>query len=620
MLLQPRAALTLSLLAFLHGCPERPAGTSADPVMFRGGPAHTGVSDASLFGGQGGVRWSFQTGATVRATPAVTGDRVFAGSGDGRLYAIDRASGKPVWKYDAGSPVHASPAVAGGLVVSATLGGRIFAVDEATGTLRWSVMTGAPLPLNTGFAGGWDLYVSSPAVVGATVVIGGRDGGVYALDLQTGRRLWRAATHGRVRATPAVGHSTVIVGSFDGRIYGLDLMTGAERWVHRTVGDTLDSDRAGYDRRAVQSSAAIADGVVYVGSRDDGLYALDLHTGDRRWRFSHQTSWVVGSPAVSHGRVYVGSSDGHFIQAVNTASGQEIWRVATGANVLSSPLLVGGLLLVGTSGTHKDWGDLLALDPATGAIRWRLPFEGGIVSSPVAFENTLYLGTEAGAIVAIEEANPAIPHLAVFYDSLLAPLATVPGALLVRDYFGQLGYEALDGPGLGRFLNARIKDGTPSAVVFAIDVLPAEAAPVMADTVLLRRYLDAGGKIIWTGPPIGTYARNAAGRVVAFVPGNLERLAGVPVRTLDSNEYPASPTDTGRRWGVTRWFRGIFPLDTTAVSHALAVDEVGQTTAWVRTYRPDYPGSGYVQLWGFGATLERLPAIRAVAEYGLRRR
>ena len=45
----------------------------------------------------------------------------------------------------------------------------------------------------------------------------------------------------------------------------------------------------------------------------------------------------------------------------------------------------------------------------------------------------------------------------------------------------------------------------------------------------------------------------------------------------------------------------------------------GFTTAWVRAFRPDRPGSGFVQLWATGATAERLPVIRAVAEYGLLR-
>src|SRR3954468_23793569 len=232
------------------------------PVMFRGTPEHTGYSDAEFFGGQGGVRWRVRTGGAVRSSPAVTHERVFVGSGDGYLYALERATGRIVWRFQAGSRVGASPAVAGGLVVAATIGGRIFAVDQAAGKLRWSLTTGPVLPPNTSPAGGWDLWASSPAIVGSRVLIGGGDGKVYCLDLRNGRQHWQAKTGGRVRATPAVHGGTVVVGSWDGRVYAYDLETGQERWVHRTVGDTLDSRKFGFDRRAIQGSAAFAEDMV----------------------------------------------------------------------------------------------------------------------------------------------------------------------------------------------------------------------------------------------------------------------------------------------------------------------------------------------------------------------
>src|SRR5690242_5739971 len=63
---------------------------SADvSLMFRGAPAHTGVAAAPLFDGQGGVKWRFETRGAVRSTPAVTATRVFIGSGDSTLYALD---------------------------------------------------------------------------------------------------------------------------------------------------------------------------------------------------------------------------------------------------------------------------------------------------------------------------------------------------------------------------------------------------------------------------------------------------------------------------------------------------------------------------------------------------
>jgi outer membrane protein assembly factor BamB len=610
-------ARTASVLLLL-GC----ASAGADPpaVMFRGNPEHTGVSNAQFFSGQGGVKWQVQTGGAVRSSPAVTDTRVFVGSGDGNLYALDRTKGRIVWRFDAGGAVDASPAVANGMVVAATLGGRIFAVDESSGRPRWSLQTGPALPANTSPAGGWDLWASSPVIVGSSVVIGAPDGGVYSLDLATGKQQWRSQTNGRVRATPAVHEGLVVVGSWGGRVYGLDLQTGVERWVHRTEGDTLDSKKFGFDRRAVQSSAAIANRSVYVGSRDGAIYALDETTGKRRWRVSHHGSWVIGSPAVHGGRVFVGSSDGHFVQALEPGIGREIWNLPTGSNVLASPLVVGNSLVIATARTDAAAGELLALNPATGAVRWRLPLDEASNSTPAAAHGELYLGTEAGTVMAIHEVSPVIPRMAVFYDSTLTGKPATPGGRLALEYFRELGYQVLDSDSLASFFAARIGDRVPSAVVFAMDVLPRNVAPVLADTVLLRRYLNAGGKVVNFSVPLGAVVRDSSGAVLGDEPKRIEQLLGVPATTLDYDEGAAAPTAEGRSWGIDRTFRGDYPIATSDVTQALALNRDGMATAWVRSYRRDRPGAGYVQLWGLGANIDRLPAIRAAAEYGLLRK
>ena len=620
MSLLPRVSLALGLaLALLAGCTSGNAKQRVGSTMFRGDPAHAGMAPA-LFTGQGGVRWRVQTGGMVRSTPAVTATRVYAGSGDGFLYAVSRTDGTVAWRFDAGNPVHASPAVAGGLVVAATLAGRIFAIDENTGTLRWSRSSGPPLPLNTRPAGGWDILVSSPTVVGDTVFIGSPDGNLYALDLASGDQIWQAATGGRIRATPSVSGDLVVVGSWNGRVYAFDRRTGAERWVHRTVGDTLDSKKFGYDRQAIQSSAAIANGDLFFGSRDDGVYALDLATGQRKWRVSHGGSWVVGSPAVAGGRVYAGSSDAHFIQALDAASGRELWHHPTAANVLASPVLAGNSLVIGTYRTDAPIGELRVLDPATGDERWKLRLDGSIVSTPVVAGNAIYVGTDGGSIYAITESQPVVPRMAVYFDSSQASRAFVPGSRLAFDHFRDQGYQPLNALELARFFEERIADQVPSVVVFAIDAVPASVAPVMADSVLFVRYLRAGGKVVWLGAPPGSLVFDSAGKLVGTEDfKRTESLLGLATQSMDFNELGGYPTAAGTEWGIRGWHRGDFPIDEKAVSLALSVDEAGQANAWVTTYRNDRPWAGLVQLWGFGATVDRLPDIQAAAEYGLLR-
>ena len=611
--------VVLAVVACLSVAADLGAQNANVSVMFRGTPAHTGVVAAQPFAGQGGVKWRFQTDGAVRSTPAVTTTRVFVGSGDGNLYALDRATGRLVWKFAAGGPVHSSPAVANSLVIAATLGGRIVAVDESTGKLRWSVQTGQPLAKNHPQAGAWDWYVGSAVVVGNMALIGAADGNVYAFDAATGKERWRAKTNGRVRATPSVHDGTAVVGSADGRVYALDVATGRTRWVHRTIGDTVDLERAGYDRRTIQSTAAIAEDRVFFGSRDGGFYAVDLATGERRWRASHGGSWVVGSPAVRDGRAYVGSSDGHFIHAIDVATGREVWRTPTVGNVLSSPVIAGDALFAGVGYTNMGYGDLLALEVATGVVRWRLRFADAVWSSPVVAGSEIYIGSDDGSIVAIHEVNAKVPRLAVYFDSSAAARAFVGGSRLTYEYFRGAGYQLLDSDSLPRFLAARIEDDTPSVVVFATDYLPPSVVPTVADTVLLRRYLNAGGKIVWMAEPIASLVRDSIGRPVGMDLRRTERVLGVPFTTMEFDHNTAHPTEDGKRWGLTRWFRGDYAVAPSAVTKPFALDELGKTSAWLKTYRSDRPGSGFVQLWGLGATPDRLPFIRAVAEYGLLR-
>lgn len=83
----------------------------------------------------------------------------------------------------------------------------------------------------------------------------------------------------------------------------------------------MSSAEYGWDRTSVQTTPAIADGAVYVGSRDGGVYALDAATGRRLRYTDHGAPWVVASAAVRGDTLWVGSSDGEFVAALVTEYG-----------------------------------------------------------------------------------------------------------------------------------------------------------------------------------------------------------------------------------------------------------------------------------------------------------
>ena len=78
----------------------------------------------------------------------------------------------------------------------------------------------------------------------------------------------------------------------------------------------------------MESSPAVVNGVVYVGSDDNKMYALNAATGTKEWSYSTGGS-VVSSPAVVNGVVYFGSED-DYVYALNAATGVKEWSYQTG--------------------------------------------------------------------------------------------------------------------------------------------------------------------------------------------------------------------------------------------------------------------------------------------------
>ncbi len=89
------------------------------------------------------------------------------------------------------------------------------------------------------------------------------------------------------------------------------------------------------------STPAVTGGVVYVGSNDQSFYALDARTGKTLW-FHVAKADIGSSPAVANGIVYVGSSD-HKLYAFNARTGKVVWTYMTGNAIWSSPAVANSM-------------------------------------------------------------------------------------------------------------------------------------------------------------------------------------------------------------------------------------------------------------------------------------
>jgi parallel beta-helix repeat protein len=192
--------------------------------------------------------------------------------------------------------------------------------------------------------------------------------------------VWSYATGSLVLSSPAVVNGVVYLGSYDDSVYALNATTGALVWSYATGG-------------AVISSPAVVNGVVYVGSDDGNVYALDAATGALVWSYA-TGSLVLSSPAVVNGVVYVGSDDGN-VYALDAATGALVWSYATGGGVYSSPAVADGVVYVGS---YDD--SVYALNATTGALVWSYATGGGVYSSPAVADGVVYVGSYDGKVYA----------------------------------------------------------------------------------------------------------------------------------------------------------------------------------------------------------------------------
>lgn len=339
--------------------------------MFRGNPQHTGVYNSAAPKKSGKVKWKFHTSGMVISSPAVTDGTVYVGSTDGNLYAVDADTGSLKWKFSAKSRITSSPAVANGKVYFGAYDGNFYALDRSTGTLSWKYRTEGEHRFEARHLHGvqpaaelmpdpFDSYLSSPVVWNGAVYFGSGDGNVYALNASSGGVEWKFKTGDVVHASPAIADGTVYIGSWDSYFYALDAASGREKWKFKT-GDDPDT----HNQVGIQSSAAVADGAVYFGCRDSHFYALDAASGEKKWALSTEGSWVVASPAVKDGRVYVPTSDSSLLFALDAKSGKVLHQISFNKwYVFSSPAIAGNILFVGSTQGNLSAVDLDSFKPA----------------------------------------------------------------------------------------------------------------------------------------------------------------------------------------------------------------------------------------------------------------
>ena len=309
------------------------------------------------------LKWIFNTGDIIDSSPAIGSDgTVYVGSDNGYLFAI-QPNGHEKWRFKSGARITSSPTV-----------------DTVNNVER--------------------------------VIFGSEDQYVYAVRADNGKKIWRFKTYGEVYSSPAVDlEKNVYIGSCDHNLYAIR-SDGTRKWSFFTRDMVISSPSIMYYTSRYGDTTSL----VFIGSHDDHLYALDLDTGILQWSVDVGGD-IFGSPAIGDdGTIYVaacfvlGASANNKLLALDR-EGKKKWEYSMWRGAYASPVvyadihsqLTVGMIFLG-SYDNNFYG--LGYD---GIEKWAFPTRSdpgvklaNIVSTAAAGQyGTIFIGSENHNIYAI---------------------------------------------------------------------------------------------------------------------------------------------------------------------------------------------------------------------------
>ena len=318
----------------------------------------------------GGAAWS---------SPIVYKGMVFLGDLAGKIWAFD-ASGEnstPIWQYATAGKVVASLVADNGVIYAISQDGNLYAFNYLSGAVIFTYNIGS-------------MDSSSPAIYGGCLYggTGHPNKIVYCFNLNTRTMAWTKDVGQYVQSSPAFGEGIVYIGASNGRIYAFDALTGEEKWYFQTKGGVY-----------LSSPCVSADGkLVYFlpGNDDRKVYAFDAKTGELKsgWGVLDfgTTPTVVSSITEEEGVIYfVSGGVPSTLYAVDAVNGTQKWSKAldnaSATDIVSSPVLVNGVLYVGSAAKK-----IYAINAADGTIINTYPTAVPVLSSPAVANGKIYVG------------------------------------------------------------------------------------------------------------------------------------------------------------------------------------------------------------------------------------
>lgn len=264
---------------------------------------------------------------------AVDEQHLYAAAADGRVYQLNKETGRVRWRVTLNDGLTSGVAVDQQHVYVATDAGVLLALDKQNGEQVWSRQLNSEL-------------VSPPSSTNNHVVLQTSSGSIYNLNAQTGEQRWRFDTTMpslslRGNSRPTFFASFVVLGQANGKLAVLDINTGELRWDPRIAHARGDTE---IERMVdVNATPLLIDDHLFAVSYQGQLVAYDLSSGRPLWTVDESS---FNDMARGMGNIYVSSSEG-VVRAYDRRTGDVRWsqnsllrRKTTAPTAISSYLVV----------------------------------------------------------------------------------------------------------------------------------------------------------------------------------------------------------------------------------------------------------------------------------------
>ncbi|MBN1539593.1 MAG: PQQ-like beta-propeller repeat protein [Candidatus Thermoplasmatota archaeon] len=317
------------------------------------------------------LEWEFEADEAITTSVVAADGRGIFATSKGTVFCVDVMDGSEIWNISFGSPVYSTPSI--------DMDEETVCICDSSGKVTFLEIRTGEIIWEWSTASGQDIR-SSP-LVADRIYFGSYDSYLYALN-KNGTLAWRfEGCLGWVHTSPSYYEGLVFFGSCDGHMRALDAGTGEEAWNFSTA--------------YIPSSPAVYDGKVLFGAYDSNFYCLNAHDGTLIWNTTMGDN-VYSSPAVDGENIVVGCNDG-LLYCLDIDDGLIIWKRDLGPSPLeSSPLISGSKTAV-----NYDHG-LVVMHISNGTLSERFLFGDAGETSPSVYDNMLFFGDEEGYVYCLQ--------------------------------------------------------------------------------------------------------------------------------------------------------------------------------------------------------------------------